>query len=84
MNAEIEAAVHRLLDQVADDIEADAQRFVPVDTGHLRSTVHRGPVTGHQVQVHADAHYAAYVELGTRHMSPQPYLRPALHRKRDA
>lgn len=81
--AQIEAAVRRLLDNVADDIEADAQRIVPVDTGHLRSTIHRGPVEGHSVKIHADADYAAYVELGTRHMDAQPYLKPALYRKRE-
>jgi HK97 gp10 family phage protein len=79
---ELTTAIGHLLKRVADAVAEDARRFAPVDTGHLRSTIHAEPVEGRAVRVVADADYAAYVELGTRHMAAEPFLRPALYRKR--
>ena len=90
---EINAGMEKLLNHLADSVADDAQRFAPVRTGHLKSTIVRGPVEGDSVKVHAFAYYAAYVELGHRIVAwghetgkfqpPQPYLRPALYRKRE-
>jgi HK97 gp10 family phage protein len=76
-------------------IVADAKSACPVDTGKLKASIHQVMrADGMAVQIHADAKaegrdgteadytYAGYVELGTRHMAPEPYLRPALFRKR--
>lgn len=80
--AQLDAAKRDLLVRVADAIADDARRFVPVDTGHLRSTIEVEPPNGETIRVVAGADYAAYVEQGTRHMSAQPYLAPALYRTR--
>ncbi|MGH8571200.1 MAG: HK97-gp10 family putative phage morphogenesis protein [Gammaproteobacteria bacterium] len=79
---EIDRAVQRLLTQVGDAVTADARRFVPVDTGKLRDSIERGPVRDDTVTVHARTDYAVFVEMGTRRMSAQAFLRPALFRKR--
>lgn len=77
-------------------IVEDAKAACPVRSGKLKESIH--PVMrddGMAVQIHADAKaedrngndldytYAGYVEEGTQHMDPQPYLRPALYRRRD-
>lgn len=63
-------------------IEGHAKSICPVDTGRLRSSIdHQLGSDGASlfVRVGTDVEYAAYVELGTRRMSAQPYLTPALY-----
>lgn len=87
-----QAALDRLLNgpngPVAKDllrrtirVESAAIRLCPVDTGRLRSSIthdmerdSRGLVGF----VGTNVEYGPYVELGTRFMRPQPFLRPAL------
>ena len=82
--AELERIKHQLLGRLADSVASDAARFAPVRTGRLRASIEPGDVEGDSVKVWARAPYAGYVEQGTRHMAPQPYLRPALYRRREA
>ncbi len=59
------------------DIEANAKRFAPVDTGLLRNSItsHRlGPLDW---EVESPVHYSVYQEFGTRFMRAQPYMTPA-------
>jgi hypothetical protein len=76
--AAIQSATSRL-NAVGAAIVEEARRLVPVDTGHLKSTIdytyRQDTMT---VQIHADAYYAIFVEYGGRHTAPQPFLRPAL------
>jgi HK97 gp10 family phage protein len=60
-----------------NDVRADAERLVPVRTGYLQSTIY-AKTQGWQVEVGAEAEYAAAVEFGTRNMQAQPYLAPAV------
>lgn len=79
-----------LLGRIADAIVRDAQRLVPVDTGRLEDGIEADSPSGGSVKVHSrrpDANpnregVPVYVELGTRHMAAQPYLKPALYRQR--
>lgn len=80
---EVDEQVALLLAKLADDVANDARRMAPVRSGHLRSSITAQPVEGDSVKITADADYSAFVELGTRHMAAQPFLRPALYRKRD-
>lgn len=74
--AVVKAAAHR--------VEAAAKLFVPVDTGHLKSTI--GPPrfigaaagAGMEAAISATARYAVYVEYGTRYIRPRPYMGAAL------
>jgi HK97 gp10 family phage protein len=73
--------MHRLGEQIL----ADAQRLVPVDTGRLRASLDMEVQdVGDQVvlRVGSNVEYAAFVETGTSRTRAQPYLAPALYRRR--
>jgi HK97 gp10 family phage protein len=67
------------LENVGAQMQQMAQSIVPVRTGYLRSTIYY-TVTADDMtlELGATAEYAAYVEYGTRFMSAEPYLRPAM------
>lgn len=50
------------------------------DTGRLLSSIHHKILVENTVfaRIGSDVQYAIYLELGTRHMAPRPFLRPAL------
>lgn len=61
-----------------DEGVAHAQSVVPVDTGHLQSTIY-GQVNGpNESEMGATAEYAAFVEFGTVKMDAQPYIEPGV------
>jgi HK97 gp10 family phage protein len=74
-----DAAVQGLLNDMASTALGAMRRAVPVDTGKLRSSLF-AEVNGTTLRFGAGAEidYAWYVELGTRKMRAQPYIRPAL------
>lgn len=58
-----------------------ARDLVPVDTGHLLSTITLDiDSDGLGFYAYALADYAGYVEYGTSRMPPQPYMNPAFDR----
>lgn len=70
---------------ITDDIKGDAKSIVPVETGTLRDSIKSDVSTtgGKAVgRVYSDVDYAPDVELGTSKMRAQPYLTPALYKKR--
>ncbi len=69
--------VHNFLVNWAADVKAEAQRIVPVRTGYLRSTIY-AKIQEWVAEIGADATYALFVELGTKHMQAHPYLFPAI------
>lgn len=75
-SVEIYDEVEQAVALVAYSIQAEAQSTVPVDTGHLKSTIAADP-DGLEATVTAGAKYADYVERGTSRMAARPYLRPA-------
>lgn len=76
----------RVLRASAHQVERLAKLWVPVDTGHLRSTIGPPEFSGDgrygaaEAAISATARYAVYVEYGTRHMRPRPYMGAALDR----
>ncbi len=80
--ARFKEACQDALEKIADAVERDARRFAPVDSGELRTSIRRDPVVGETVSIRATAEHAMYVENGTSRMDAQPYLKPALYRKR--
>lgn len=89
----IAAAASAMLDRLSARVLDNAQRAAPVDTGHLRESLHRG-VEASTARIGSDLDYSLYVEEGHRvayrgedgavhHtgavVPPQPYLRPALY-----
>jgi hypothetical protein len=85
--------VRGLLDRLSGQVLENAQRAVPVETGHLRDSLRRG-IEGTTAHIGSDLNYSVYVEEGHRVayrnaegvvvytgevVPPQPYLRPALY-----
>lgn len=65
------------------EMQAKAQRNAPIDTTHLRRSVGlEMRDNGLTAEVEPTAEYAAYVELGTRYMKAQPYLKPAFEEQK--
>ena len=61
-------------------LQLAAKLRAPVDTGTLRRSIGLSIEDGGlTADVEATAHYAGYVELGTRYMAAQPYMKPALN-----
>ncbi|QKV74539.1 HK97 gp10 family phage protein [Amycolatopsis sp. Hca4] len=94
----IAADVRELFGQLVGEVLDDAKRLVPVDTGHLRESL-SSEINGDTARIGSDLNYALYVEEGHRvayrgpdgetvftgdMVPPQPYLRPALYRRRGA
>ena len=74
---EVKGKVSKVVQKHGAAMHKAALRNVPVDTGHLKRsiTLEVNSMTA-TVQEHAD--YGIYVELGTRYMGAQPYMKPAL------
>lgn len=60
-----------------EKIKTTAQSLCPVRTGYLRSTIF-ARIEDWFLKVGATAHYAAYVEFGTRFMEARRFLSRAL------
>ena len=80
---EAQPAVRVVVQKSAASIKRDAQLFVPVDTGNLRSSItydtrdEAGAVTA---DIGPTADYGWYVEHGTSTTAPQAYIGPAFDR----
>lgn len=71
-------AVDKAVKYHGSKMTQDAMRYAPVRTGYLKATIGAGLKVEHmKATLSPSAHYAAYVELGTRYMGAQPYLHPA-------
>lgn len=91
-DAAFRAALPRALERITVRSEADlqrlgirvqneARRLAAVDTGRLRSSIQHVPgrdARGPYVDVGTNVQYAPFVEYGTIHSAPQPFMRPAL------
>ena len=77
----------RLAPAIADGINETVTEFLavadpitPVDTGYMRAhkTIEAASAGNLEATVTYNADYSAYVELGTIHMAPQPFVRPSV------
>lgn len=78
---EIRETLESWVDEMSERAYQIAKEKVPVRTGYLRSTIYRvrSPFMGRYTFIlGAYAHYAGFVEFGTRKMAARPYLRPAI------
>lgn len=80
---DVKSKIARALEVIGGTAEGYAKKLCPVDTGNLRNSIAHEMRGENTVAVGTNVHYAPYVELGTRKMRAQPYLRPAVenHRK---
>lgn len=74
--------VGEYVDDLGDDVLRRARQLCPVLTGDLRRSLRLQPATrgatGPSGAVVAGSDHAIYVEMGTRRMRAEPFLRPAL------
>ena len=78
----LEQELADLMEATAFSIEAEAKQKAPVDTGHLRSSIGAQRINQMMWFVRVQAHYALYVEMGTRYAGAQPYMGPAVETAR--
>lgn len=84
-----ERRVAEAVQATAKDIVRGAQTRVPVDTGHLRSSIKAGRLADDQALVTVDTSdgrhdgYQRFVELGTRYQAAQPFFIPATEAARE-
>lgn len=75
-----DAMKSRIQDQLtswAQSVKAEAERLVPVWTGFLQSTIFAKSQQW-EIEVGAEASYAAAVEFGTTYARARPFLQPAV------
>lgn len=70
--------------EILPEVAKDMRRMVPVDTGNLRDGIEvlgdgRIGITANNEQGQS---YVEFVEFGTENAAAQPFIRPALYRKR--
>ena len=76
--AETTRKASRAVRKAALDIERGAKTRAPVDTGNLKNSISVTlGNTGLTAEIGPTAHYGVFLEYGTRHMSPRPYMGPA-------
>lgn len=65
------------------EMQTKAQQNAPVDTGTLKRSIGLEiTASGMNAEVEPKAEYGPYVELGTRFMKAQPYLKPAFNEQK--
>lgn len=70
--------VKKVVRHNGSEMQKKAQKNAPVDSGTLKRSIGLEINDGGMVaEVEPIAAYAPYVELGTRFMEAQPYLKPA-------
>jgi len=67
----------KIVELAALEVEKEAKRICPVDTGRLRNSISTAKGDKTTMFVGTNVEYAPYVEFGTHKMSAQPYMRPA-------
>lgn len=73
----------KTLGGIAESVRKDAANIVPVDSGALQNSLFSQVADdGLTAIVGATQDYAAFVELGTSQQVAQPYLRPAVLKRR--
>lgn len=70
--------VEQVVRASGQDFKRNAEALVPVDTGHLKSSITTKMLSKTSVKIVSNANYSGYVEYGTRYMRAQPYFRPSM------
>lgn len=77
------SAVKTVVKKNGSEMQKKAQRNAPVDTGNLKNNIDLEISDGGMTAtVESTADYSVYVELGTRLMEAQPYMKPAFEEQK--
>lgn len=82
VTARVSEQLSLAVDRAAKNIEARAKAGAPVDTGFLRNSIVSKMTGLHTAEVNVGAEYGAYVNFGTRHTSPRPFMTDAVEKER--
>lgn len=63
-------------------VERRAKKYAPWDTGYMSMTIYSYMENTLSAVIISPAHYSIFVELGTRYMSAQPFIYPALQEEK--
>lgn len=74
---EVRAEADEQLNEMVEEMTVIAAELVPRDTGNLARSIANQKIEPLHYQVHTEAGYGAYVELGTSRMGARPFLAPA-------
>ena len=78
-----EKDVSKLIKNTLHNIERDAKKSCPVDTGRHRGSITTNIISTYSGEVGTNVEYAGWVEYGTRYQSAQPYFEPAVEKNED-
>ena len=81
-NSRVRKAVQEQVGKSALNIQREAKKRCPVDTGALRNSITVDFYGEMSAQIGPHMPYAPYVEFGTRKMPAKPYLFPAFEEER--
>lgn len=76
--AQIEAKADAIVTKTAMDLEGQMKVREAVRTGFLRASTQAVRVARRHWRVVVGADYGAFVNYGTRHQAPQPFVEPAI------
>lgn len=84
---ELDKTVDAITESNAGEIELEAKRTVPFDTGTLQKSINTRKKKDKTYLISADANYAVYVEYGTPvgtgpNGGPKPFLFPSFFKQR--
>ena len=79
----VEKDVSKLIKNTLHNIERDAKKSCPVDTGRLRGSITTNIISTYSGEVGTNVEYDGWVEYGTRYQSAQPYFEPAVEKNED-
>lgn len=74
----LEDRADMIVTKTAMDLEAAMKARAPVDTGFLRASIQASRKGKAHWEVVVGAEYGLYVEYGTAHTAPQPFVNPAV------
>lgn len=81
--ATVEKDVSKLIKNTLHNIERDAKKECPYDTGRLRGSITTNIISTYSGEVGTNVEYAEYVEYGTRYQSAHPYFEPAVEKNEE-
>ncbi len=79
----VKEAIGTALKNNAEEIKRNAKSKAPRDTGFMAENINTSYSGDTKAEIKSPATYSGYVEFGTRKMSAQPFMRPALEQQRD-
>ena len=88
LRAKLESDLHmegakQLVKLNGSELQQKAMRRCPVKTGFMKRSIMLDITDGGlAARVSVGAHYAPYVEYGTRYMNAQPFLRPSYNEQK--